>query len=184
MKKILNIVILISLVVAVSLALKLPTPIMIFGIWFVINIVTSIEKKKAKNKAKNTISQTNKDPRSIPTREIDDNEVFRNLREQTSSKNIEDIIDIAVEMSDENEDNNNTYSDYRENLEEKTLYEDRPNSIGNRVASIEEVDTEVEVLNTRSQKSLFLSTLSVEQAIIYDAMLNPKRLNYRFVKKV
>lgn len=179
MKKILNIVILITVVVAISLVLKLPTPIMIFGIWFVVSIVTSIEKNKARNKR----SQTNKDPRSIPTKEIDDNEALRNLREQMSSKNIEDMIesDIVIEMDDED---NNTYSNDQKKLEEQTLYKERLNSVKNRVAGIRELNTEVEVLNTRSQKSLFLSTLSVEQAIIYDAMLNPKKLNYRFVKKV
>lgn len=185
MKKILNILVLIILVVAVSLLLKLPTPIMIFGIWFVINIVTSIEKAKAKK------SQKNKDPRNIPTKEIDDNEAFRNLREQTSPRNIEDMIesDIVIEVPDKNEGSttinyNNIYRNEQKHLERQMLYKDRNNSIGNKITSIREEDAEPTILNTRSQKSVFLSTLSVEQAIIYDAMLNPKKLNYRFVKKV
>ena len=181
MKKFLNIAILVVLVVAVSLLLELPTPVMIFGIYLVVNVVSSIEKNKAKNKK----SQANKDSRAIPSKDINDNEAFKNLREQTSTKNIEDIV---TEIS--NQDNDYTeveyesiYNNEQKKLEEKMmLYNNSVNNIEN--LAIKEVNTKAKVSNTNSQKNIFLKTLSIEQAIIYDAMLNPKRLNYRSLKKV
>ncbi len=181
MKKILNIAALIILVIAISLLLELPTPVMIFGIYFVVNIVSSIEKRKAKNKK----TQANKDSRTIPSKNIDDNEALRNLREQTSTKNIDDIvIEISDQDSDYSEiDYESVYNNEQKKLEEKMiLYNNSANNIEN--LTIKEIDTQAQASNTCSQKNIFLSTLSIEQAIIYDAMLNPKRLNYRFLKKV
>ena len=187
MKKILNIAILVILVIGISLLLELPTPVMIFGIYFVINIATLIEKNKAKNKK----SQANKDPRSIPGKNTDDNEALRNLREQTSTKNIEDIVvEIANQNNDYAEiDYENIYNNEQKKLEEQMmLYNNSVNNIKNNSITVKEINAvkgiNTQASNTRSQKNVFLSTLSIEQAIIYDAMLNPKRLNYRFLKKV
>lgn len=170
MKKIINIVVLILLVLVIGIVLGLPTPLIIFGIWFIINIFTTIEKNKAKSK-KN-------DKNTTVVGSSEDDTALRKLRQETSSKGVIEEDNTVIKEYQSH------YNNEEKILQEQMIYNNKLSDIKSLVSNIKKPNADITIptqqKNRSSQKNIFLSTLSVEQAIIYNAMLNPKKLNYKF----
>ena len=161
--------------------------IIIAIIWAIIALINQANKKQA-GKPKKVTKQSVK---KYQQEKLEDEEILKNLNE-TLNKNLNNTLnsektikepqinkiekfDKVVEEVKENKTYEISYKD-REMLELQKKY----NSIMNNKNSIENTNFENFSFEKKaSNVSNMISSLDIKNAIIYNAILEPKRLNYK-----
>ena len=151
--------------------------IIIAIIWAIIALINQANKKQA-GKQKKTTKQTVK---KYQHDKLEDEEILKNLNE-TLNKNLNNTINSEktieepqIEKIKENKTYEISYKD-REMLELQKKY----NSIMNNKNEIENTNFKNFSFEKKaSNVSNMISSLDIKNAIIYNAILEPKRLNYK-----
>lgn len=157
--------------------------IIIAIIWAIIALINQANKKQAEKQKKTTKQSVKKYQRD----KLEDEEILKNLNKNlnntlNSEKTIEkpqiekfNKIEKVVEEVKENKTYEISYKD-REVLELQKKY----NSIMNNKNEIENTNFENFSFEKKaSNVSNMISSLDIKNAIIYNAILEPKRLNYK-----
>lgn len=151
--------------------------IIIAIIWAIIALINQANKKqtgKQKKATKQTVKKYQQD-------KLEDEEILKNLNE-TLNKNLNNTLNSEktieepqIEKIKENKTYEISYKD-REMLELQKKY----NSIMNNKNEIENTNFENFSFEKKaSNVSNMISSLDIKNAIIYNAILEPKRLNYK-----
>lgn len=151
--------------------------IIIAIIWAIIALINQANKKQAE-KQKRTTKQSVK---KYQQDKLEDEEILKNLNE-TLNKNLNNTLNSKktikepqIEKIKENKTYEISYKD-REMLELQKKY----NSIMNNKNEIENTNFENFSFEKKaSNVSNMISSLDIKNAIIYNAILEPKRLNYK-----
>lgn len=151
--------------------------IIIAIIWAIIALINQANKKQAE-KQKRTTKQSVK---KYQQDKLEDEEILKNLNE-TINKNLNNTLNSKktieepqIEKIKENKTYEISYKD-REMLELQKKY----NSIMNNKNNIENTNFENFSFEKKaSNVSNMISSLDIKNAIIYNAILEPKRLNYK-----
>ena len=151
--------------------------IIIAIIWAIIALINQANKKQA-GKQKRTTKQSVK---KYQQDKLEDEEILKNLNE-TLNKNLNNTLnrkktieEPQIEKIKENKTYEISYKD-REMLELQKKY----NSIMNNKNEIENTNFENFSFEKKaSNVSNMISSLDIKNAIIYNAILEPKRLNYK-----
>lgn len=151
--------------------------IIIAIIWAIIALINQANKKQA-GKQKRTTKQSVK---KYQQDKLEDEEILKNLNE-TLNKNLNNTLnrkktieEPQIEKIKENKTYEISYKD-REILELQKRY----NSIMNNKNEIENTNFENFSFEKKaSNVSNMISSLDIKNAIIYNAILEPKRLNYK-----
>lgn len=139
-------------------------------IWAIISLINQANKK-----------QTKKQKQSQNKKIEDEEEIFKNLNNTLNSEKT--INNPKVEKEKENKIYETSYKE-KEILELQKKY----NSIINDNKNIIESVNTINLVSDKSYKKTnninnVISSLNIKNAIIYNAILEPKRLNYRRIKK-
>lgn len=151
--------------------------IIIAIIWAIIALINQANKKQA-GKQKRTTKQSVK---KYQQDKLEDEEILKNLNE-TLNKNLNNTLnrkktieEPQIDKIKENKTYEISYKD-REILELQKRY----NSIMNNKNEIENTNFENFSFEKKaSNVSNMISSLDIKNAIIYNAILEPKRLNYK-----
>ena len=151
--------------------------IIIAIIWAIIALINQANKKQS-GKQKKTNKQSVK---KYQQDKLEDEEILKNLNE-TLNKNLNNTLnrektieEPQIEKIKENKTYEISYKD-REILELQKRY----NSIMNNKNEIENTNFENFSFEKKaSNVSNMISSLNIKNAIIYNAILEPKRLNYK-----
>lgn len=140
-------------------------------IWAIISLINQANKK-----------QTKKQKQSQNKKIEDEEEIFKNLNNTLNSEKT--INNPKVEKVKEKEKENKIYeTSYKEKeiLELQKKY----NSIINDNKNIIESVNTINLVSDKKTNNInnVISSLNIKNAIIYNAILEPKRLNYRRIKK-
>ena len=141
-------------------------------IWLIVSLIQKAAKGNSKKvnrgKAINKKAATN-NRKSYNS----DDEIYRNLRKSISElKNINEYDEEDDFYDDEYETNN-------EILEEQNRYASRIREIESQKSKImEESPVFNNVVNNKKHVNHMLTSLDIKNAIIYNAILEPKRINY------
>ena len=139
-------------------------------IWLIVSLIQKAAKGNAKklNKQKYINKKVNTNNRK--SYNDDDDEIYRNLRKSISElKNINEY------------DDNDFYDDESDNeiLEEQNRYASRIRELESQKSKIAEESPIFNVSNeNRRHLNHMLTSLDIKNAIIYNAILEPKRINY------
>ena len=139
-------------------------------IWLIVSLIQKAAKGNAKklNKRKYINKKVNTNNRK--SYNDDDDEIYRNLRKSISElKNINEY------------DDNDFYDDESDNeiLEEQNRYASRIRELESQKSKIAEESPIFNVSNeNRRHLNHMLTSLDIKNAIIYNAILEPKRINY------
>ena len=140
-------------------------------IWLIVSLIQKAAKGNSKKvnrgKAINKKAATN-NRKSYNS----DDEIYRNLRKSMSElKNINE--DEEDDFYDDEYETNN------EILEEQNRYASKMKEIEARKSNIEEAASSFNnVVNNKRDVNHMLTSLDIKNAIIYNAILEPKRINY------
>ncbi|MEI0531368.1 hypothetical protein R4I97_07395 [Brachyspira pilosicoli] len=140
-------------------------------IWLIVSLVQKATKDNSKklNKQKTFNKKANTNNRKSYN---NDDEIYRNLR-----KSISELKNI-----NEYEEDDNYYDEYEsdnEILEEQNRYAYRIREIESQKSKIMEETPIFNAANeNRRHVNNMLSSLDIKNAIIYNAILEPKRINY------
>lgn len=140
-------------------------------IWAIISLINQANKK-----------QTKKQKQSQNKKIENEEEIFKNLNNTLNSEKT--INNPKVEKVKEKEKENKIYeTSYKEKeiLELQKKY----NSIINDNKNIIESVNTINLVSDKKTNNInnVISSLNIKNAIIYNAILEPKRLNYRRIKK-
>lgn len=139
-------------------------------IWAIISLINQANKKQTKKQKKYNNKKIE-----------DEEEIFKNLNNTLNSEKT--INNPKVEKEKENKIYETSYKE-KEILELQKKY----NSIINDNKNIIESVNTINLVSDKSYKKTnninnVISSLNIKNAIIYNAILEPKRLNYRRIKK-
>ena len=136
-------------------------------IWAIISLINQANKK-----------QTKKQKKSHNKKIEDEEEIFKNLNNTLNSEKT--INNPKVEKEKENKIYETSYKE-KEILELQKKY----NSIINDNKNIIESVNTINLVSDKKTNNInnVISSLNIKNAIIYNAILEPKRLNYRRIKK-
>lgn len=151
--------------------------IIIAIIWAIIALINQANKKQAGKQKKATKQSVKKYQQD----KLEDEEILKNLNE-TLNKNLNNTLnsektieELQIEKIKENKTYEISYKD-REMLELQKKY----NSIMNNKNNIENTNFENFSFEKKASNiSNMISSLDIKNAIIYNAILEPKRLNYK-----
>lgn len=136
-------------------------------IWAIISLINQANKK-----------QTKKQKKSQNKKIEDEEEIFKNLNNTLNSEKT--INNPKVEKVKENK-------IYETSNKEKEILElqKKYNSIINDNKNIIESVNTINLVSDKKTNNInnVISSLNIKNAIIYNAILEPKRLNYRRIKK-
>ena len=138
-------------------------------IWLIVSLIQKTAKGNTKklNKRKYINKKVNTNNRKSYN---DDDEIYRNLRKSISElKNINEY------------DDNDFYDDESDNeiLEEQNRYASRIRELESQKSKIAEESPIFNASNeNRRRLNHMLTSLDIKNAIIYNAILEPKRINY------
>ena len=141
-------------------------------IWAIISLINQANKK-----------QTKKQKQSQNKKIEDEEEIFKNLNNTLNSEKTIDNPKVEKVKEKENKIYETSYKE-KEILELQKKY----NSIINDNKNIIESINTINLVSDKSYKKTnninnVISSLDIKNAIIYNAILEPKRLNYRRIKK-
>lgn len=136
-------------------------------IWAIISLINQANKK-----------QTKKQKKSQNKKIEDEEEIFKNLNNTLNSEKT--INNPKVEKEKENKIYETSYKE-KEILELQKKY----NSIINDNKNIIESVNTINLVSDKKTNNInnVIYSLNIKNAIIYNAILEPKRLNYRRIKK-
>ena len=141
-------------------------------IWLIVSLIQKAAKGNSKKvnrgKAINKKAATNN---KKYYNNNNDDEIYRNLR-----KSISELKNINEYEEDEDYDE---YESDNEILEEQNRYASRIREIESQKSKImEESPVFNNVVNNKKHVNHMLTSLDIKNAIIYNAILEPKRINY------
>ena len=136
-------------------------------IWAIISLINQANKKQTKKQKKYNNKKIE-----------DEEEIFQNLNNTLNSEKT--INNPKVEKEKENKIYETSYKE-KEILELQKKY----NSIINDNKNIIESVNTINLVSDKKTNNInnVISSLNIKNAIIYNAILEPKRLNYRRIKK-
>lgn len=142
-------------------------------IWLIVSLIQKAAKGNSKkvNRQKTINKKVNTNNRKSYD---NDDEIYRNLR-----KSINELKNIN-EYDEEEDDDDKTY-EYNftsEILEEQNRYASKMKEIEARKSNIEEAASSFNVVDNKRHVNHMLTSLDIKNAIIYNAILEPKRINY------
>ena len=162
--------------------------IIIGVIWAIISLIQKANKKNKENtksKSKNTVKNNNK--KTYTNKKVNNNEeeIFRELK-----KNMESLKNYSEDTLRKNTQHQNVYtSNYetsnndREMLELQQKYNSKISQINN-IKKEETVNNVFKVSENKIHVNHMLSSLDIKNAVIYNAILEPKRINYTRKSKI
>lgn len=141
-------------------------------IWAIISLINQANKKQTKKQKKYNNKKIE-----------DEEEIFKNLNNTLNSEKTIDNPKVEKVKEKENKIYETSHKD-KEILELQKKY----NSIINDNKNIIESVNTINLVSDKSYKKTnninnIISSLNIKNAIIYNAILEPKRLNYRRIKK-
>lgn len=141
-------------------------------IWAIISLINQANKKQIKKQKKYNNKKIE-----------DEEEIFKNLNNTLNSEKT--IDNPKVEKVKEKE--NKIYETSNKEKEILELQKKYNSIINDNKNIIESIDT-INLVSDKSDKKTnninnIISSLNIKNAIIYNAILEPKRLNYRRIKK-
>ena len=140
-------------------------------IWLIVTLIQKVTKGTSKkvNRQKTISKKISTNNRKSYN---NDDEIYRNLR-----KSISELKNINEEDDDDFYDDE--YESDNEILEEQNRYASRIREIESQKSKIaEESPVFNNVVNNRKHVNHMLTSLDIKNAIIYNAILEPKRINY------
>lgn len=166
--------------------------IIIAIIWAIVSIISKAaqeEKKNSKNINNTKNAKNAKDTKKYQSKNFEDEEeIFRKL-----NKDINELTDInktninnnSKEINKPVYESNRVYENSfkdKEILELQKKYDSITNSANNITESVNRVNFDSNKSNKTAANNInnMLSYLDIKNAIIYNAILEPKRINYRF----
>ena len=141
-------------------------------IWLIVSLIQKSAKGNSKkvNRQKTFNKKVNTNNRKSYN---NDDEIFRNLR-----KSINELKNIN-EYDEDDDYYDETYKPASEILEEQNRYASKMKEIEARKSNIEEAASSFNnVVNNKRNVNHMLTSLDIKNAIIYNAILEPKRINY------
>ncbi len=199
MKNIAIIVIISVIILIVGNALHLPITVILFAIFAVASNLLKIGKKQ-KNKQEKRKFQEEKDLRQDSN--VEEFEILENLKKHIEKvQNTENMKErknevyeskISYDYNKVEEKKHSTQENYNTILEQQEYYNKKLQDLGKEEEDIKSMSKEKDVYaegyNSRlvpidKNKKRLLSNLSVEEAVIYSAILTPKRFNYTGIGK-
>ena len=136
-------------------------------IWAIISLINQANKKQTKKQKKYNNKKIE-----------DEEEIFKNLNNTLNSEKT--INNPKVEKEKENKIYETSYKE-KEILELQKKYNSIINDNKNIIESVNTINL---VLDKKTNNiNNIISSLNIKNAIIYNAILEPKRLNYRRIKK-
>lgn len=142
-------------------------------IWLIVSLIQKAAKGNSKkvNRQKTFNKKVNTNNRKSYN---NDDEIFRNLR-----KSINELKNINEYDEDDDYHDDETYKPASEILEEQNRYASKIREIEARKSNIEEAASSFNnVVNNKRDVNHMLTSLDIKNAIIYNAILEPKRINY------
>lgn len=157
--------------------------IIIAIIWGIVSLIQKVNKEAKKTNKSSTNNQRN---RTSNTKNKTEEEIFRDLK-----KNMESLQNYSEETLREKVKNENVYESYYQTsdndiqmIELQKKYNSRVEQINNiKNDTVSDMYTTNTVSANKSHVNNMLSSLDIKNAIIYNAILEPKRINYTRVKK-
>lgn len=137
-------------------------------IWLIVSLIQKAAKGNSKkvNRQKTINKKVNTNNRKSYD---NDDEIYRNLRKSINElKNINEDDDF---YDDE-------YKSASEILEEQNRYASKIREIESIKSNIEEAASSFNVVDNKRHVNHMLTSLDIKNAIIYNAILEPKRINY------
>lgn len=141
-------------------------------IWLIVSLIQKASKGNSKkvNRRKPINKKVDTNNKKYNNNNNDD-EIYRNLR-----KSISELKNINEYEEDEDYDE---YESDNEILEEQNRYASRIREIESQKSKIaEESPVFNNVVNNKKHVNHMLTSLDIKNAIIYNAILEPKRINY------
>ena len=140
-------------------------------IWLIVSLIQKASKGNLKNV--NRLKPINKKAATNNRKSYNsDDEIYRNLR-----KSISELKNINEDKEDDFYDDE--YETNNEILEEQNRYASRIREIESQNSKImEESPVFNNVVNNKKHVNHMLTSLDIKNAIIYNAILEPKRINY------
>ena len=140
-------------------------------IWLIVSLIQKASKGNLKNV--NRRKPINKKAATNNRKSYNsDDEIYRNLR-----KSISELKNINEDKEDDFYDDE--YETNNEILEEQNRYASRIREIESQKSKImEESPVFNNVVNNKKHVNHMLTSLDIKNAIIYNAILEPKRINY------
>lgn len=141
-------------------------------IWLIVSLIQKASKGNSKkvNRRKPINKKADTNNKKYYNNNNDD-EIYRNLR-----KSISELKNINEYEEDEDYDE---YESDNEILEEQNRYASRIREIESQKSKIaEESPVFNNVVNNKKHVNHMLTSLDIKNAIIYNAILEPKRINY------
>lgn len=183
MKNILLIVIISIVILIIGNVLSLPITVTLFAIFAVVSNFLKIGKKQ-KNKQANRKFQVEKDlGQDQNTEELD---ILKNLRkniEKVREKNSEVYeSQISYDNKIEEKKYSSTQEYYNKKLEALSKEEKDIKALS-KEENVYDEGYNRNIISINQNKKRLLSNLSVEEAIIYSAILAPRRFNYHNMTK-
>lgn len=126
------------------------------------------------------INQANKKQKQSQNKKIEEEEIFKNLNNTLNSEKTINNPKVEKVKEKENKIYETSYKE-KEILELQKKY----NSIINDNKNIIESVNTINLVSDKKTNNInnVISSLNIKNAIIYNAILEPKRLNYRRIKK-
>lgn len=158
-------------------------------IWAIVSLIQKAVKpnKNAKNKKTVNKSQNNKPytkKTSASNRKNTEEEIFRELK-----KNMESLKNYSEETLTKNTKDENVYTtNYESSNNDREILElqEKYNSKLSQINAIKnDVNNSFEIIDDKPNKKYvnnMLTSLDIKNAIIYNAILEPKRINYRMIR--
>ena len=143
--------------------------IIIAIIWAIIGLINQAYKKQTEKQKK---SNNKKVIKKYQSDKLDDEEIFKNLNNTLNSEKTISKSKVEKVNKKENKVYETSYKD-KEILELQKKYD----SIINNKNNIEDINLNFDKKVNNANN--MISSLSIKNAIIYNAILEPKRLNYK-----
>ena len=155
-------------------------------IWVIVSLIQkALKKNKVNTKSKNTVKNNNK--KTYTHKKVNNSneeEIFRELK-----KNMESLKNYSEDTLRKNTEHQNVYtSNYetsnndREMLELQKKYNSKISQINNIKEDVSNNDFKVS--ENKRHVNHMLSSLDIKNAVIYNAILEPKRINYMRKSKI
>ena len=144
-------------------------------IWLIVSLIQKAAKGNSKkvNRQKTINKKVNTNNRKSYD---NDDEIYRNLRKSISE--LKNINEYDEDDYDEYDDETYEYKSASEILEEQNRYASKMKEIEARKSNIEEAVSSFKTVDNKRDVNHMLTSLDIKNAIIYNAILEPKRINY------
>lgn len=142
-------------------------------IWLIVSLIQKAAKGNSKkvNRQKTINKKVNTNNRKSYD---NDDEIYRNLR-----KSINELKNInEYDEEEDYDDKTYEYNFTSEILEEQNRYASKIREIESIKSNIEEAASSFNVVDNKRHVNHMLTSLDIKNAIIYNAILEPKRINY------